>query len=439
KLKTMPLVLDFDKQVYVYYKLFVFAGTGLIWLFGWSIWPLKIFIFCVYLFFLVIYRNWLKNTIGFNTHQQLLTLFFLATTPIMIDQTFTFRPEIPMMLLGFLSFMFLLRSRNRDELLYAALAGLFAGLSFLMHLNGNAIVVTGGVFLLSYKKYKAVLLYGLIAGLISITYFFDLANYESMSQFLYQLKNWPINIYKDIDKNTSGFILEKVEGLLQEHQRFFWSARVYSVSVMFFICLIFGFKELRNKFPSFLRLFLIFVLCLNLLGGFIAERYLIYYFPFMAFIIGFTLYHYLQAPSKFFRIAAIIVLLFHLSTICIRFEKVSKRNYNPAVAHNNILKDVPRQSRILAPWEFIYNEIEDRQILSYKNIEYFKFRQLSIDEFAEVLPKLQVEYIVVSDEFFDRVNISREDIKKRGILNYIPITSNDRFLVLKKRVLRQQL
>lgn len=433
RIKSMPLTLDFDKQVFVYYKLFVYAAVGLIGLFGWSIWPLKFFVFALYILFLFLFNNWMRSPlIRFSWHQRILALFFLATTPLMIGQTFMFRPEIPMMLTGFLSFAFIHKGIKNDNHFSCALGAIFAGLSFLIHLNGNAIIVAGFIYLLSYRKWKHLLIYSPIAAFVSLLFFIDLSDYQSLKQFCFQLKYWPMNIYTDIDEQPYAFITTRLMNIFSEHQRFFWSTRVYSTSLLFLVCLIFTFKELKNRYPEILRYFLIFVICLNLLGGFICEKYLIYYLPFMVFIIAFTIHHYWVHKSKLFSTIAVAIFVVHMVTIILRFNLVFKVNYNHIKTHSEVLSYIPENTRVLAPWKFIYNGIESHDIVSYKNIEYFNHHKVSTYELENIVKKLHVEYIIVSVEFYNLVNVSKESITNQGVRNFLPIYSNNDFLILKK-------
>ncbi len=431
KLKTMPLTLSFDQRVFVYYKLFVFAGAALIKLFGWSVWPLKIFIFAIYIFFLWLYRKWLSNQFKFDSWQTLLAVFFIVTTPIMVEQTFIFRPEIPMMLLIFVSFIFLYQGIKGNNHYKAMYAGFFAGLSFLVHLNGNVVLIAGFVFLLSYRKYKALVYYCIAAAPVCLVYFFDLTDAASLNAFVYQLKHWPIDDFKETH-GVGGFLFQKLTVLLSEHQRFFWSDRVYVLSLLFLFSMVFTFRQLKYWFPELLRYFLVLIICLNLFGGFIAQRYLIYYMPFMAFIIAFSVHYHLTRPSKAFKWIIVVLVVLQTGFLVKYFNWVYHVNYNHDMVHARVLEAVPEKGKTLAPWEFIYNGIPNYQLYSYKNVEYYRMRKLTVEEFSEVLEKLNVDHIIFSKELGDLVQFDPLNVSKDGIFNYVPVYRNSGFVVLRK-------
>lgn len=431
KLKTMPLTLNFEQRVFVYYKLFVFVGAALIKLFGWSVWPLKIFIFSLYILFLWLYRKWLSNQFKLDSWQTLLAVFFIVTTPIMVEQTFIFRPEIPMMLLIFASFIFLHRGIKENSNFKSMYAGFFAGLSFLVHLNGNVVLITGFIFLLSYRKYKALIYYCIAAAPVCLVYFFDLTDATSLNAFVYQLKHWPIDDFKETH-GVGGFLFQKLTVLLSEHQRFFWSDRVYVLSLLFLFSLVFTFRRLKYRFSELLRYFLILIICLNLFGGFIAQRYLIYYFPFMAFIIAFSVHYHLTRPSKAFKWIVVVLLVLQTAFLAKYFKWVYSVNYNHAMVHSRILDAVPENARVLAPWEFIYNGIPNYQLYSYKNVEYYRMRKLSVEEFSEVVNKLRVDHIILSRDIYNLVQLDHKNVSKDGIFNYVPVFHNSGFVVLRK-------
>lgn len=433
RLKSLPLSLDFDKRVYVYYKLLIYSGTGLTYLFGWSIWPLKIFIFMLFVIFLYLFNNWLKSdSINFSSHQRFIAYFFLITTPIMIDQTFIFRPEIPMMLVIFLSFLYLRKGLKEEKIRHIGLGGLFAGISFLIHLNGNAVVIAGFIYVLSYRKYKYLLLYSAASGITCLLYFFDLTDPASFKAFIYQLRNWPLEGYAHSSNTVFGYILSKINSLLAEHQRFFWSERVTSTSIIFFTCLIFGFKKFKKEYPEILRYFLIMAISMILFGGFAAERYLIYYLPFMAIIISYTIFYYIENRNSVFSGLLIFFIIGHLIVITLRFNAIFATNYNHNKVHAIILNQIPEKSRILAPWEFIFNGIEKYQIFSYKNIEYYNYKKIEKGIAVRIIEKLKIDYIIASERFDDFINISLDDVGKNGFYIYKPIYSDGRFIVLKK-------
>ena len=427
RLKSMPLTLDFDNRVYVYYKLYIFIGSAIIWLFGWNLVPMKIFTLITYAGFLYVFYNFLKNNKATNKNI-LLPLFFLITTPIMIDQTFIFRPEIPMLLLGFSSFVFLHKSITQNIDKYVFWAGVLAGTSFLVHPNGNVFAITGFIYLLSYRRYRALIKYSIVTFLVSILFFFDFLDPEVAKGFIFQLQNWPSNEYN----SDTNFFVKRITGLLSEHQRFFWSLRVQSVSIFFFLSLLIFYKTLKKQIPEILRYLLILIITLNIFGGYLAEKYLIYYLPFIVIVISIGISQAIIRKKVWVSMLFVFVLAFHVYANTQMFKYQYRVNFDHKKEHNQIAINIPEGVSVLAPWEFIFNEIDSYKIYSYKNIEYYNFKKVTHEQLAELLDTLDIEYFIVTDRLPNYAQVNLNELKKDGFDNYANVFSNKKYLILKR-------
>lgn len=430
KLKSMPLVNNNDTIIYLYYKLFIYIGSGLIALFGFSIWPLKLFTFFTFIIFLFVFKKYLRLVkLDDNLTHWLLPVFFIVSTPLFLEQVIIFRPDVPLMLMGFSTFYFLQKYLRTDNIKYAFIAGLLAGTSFLIHLNGNVFAITGFIYLLSYKKFKGLIRFSIAAFLTGILYLHNLLSAEAIQGVIYEFQHIP-NQSADFSNNI---IVNRLLAIFSEQQRFFWSSRVMATSVLMIVSLLFFFKTINAKVPEMLRFFVIQILILNLFGGYVAERFLIYHLPYMAIIIAIAITQIINYKRKYLVLLFILVLIFQTTAIASSFNMVFNNNYNHKVLHNRVISHIPEGNRVLAPWNFIYNEIGNYQILSEKNIEYYNYKKVNSDELKIIIDSLRVNYIIFSDLFEGCTEVDFDSVKVNGLFNYSPIYLETDYVVLQRQ------
>jgi hypothetical protein len=429
KLKSMPLVNNVEIKIYLFYKLFIYIGSGLIWVFGFNIWPLKIFTFLTFITFLFVYKKYIRSTkLDDHFTHWLLPIFFIVTTPLLLEQVIIFRPDVPLLLMGFCSFYFLQKYLKSDNVKDAFIAGLFAGTSFLFHLNGNVFAITGFIYLLSYKKYKGLLRFSIAAFITGILYLHNLLSIEALQGAFYEFQHMS-NQSADFSQNL---FTNRLKAIFTEHQRFFWSSRVMATSIFMILSLLFFFKSINRKEPGLLRFFLIQIIVLNLFGGYVAERFLIYHFPYMAIIIALAVTQIINERRKYLALTFLLVLVFQISGIVSSFKMVFRNNYNHNKVHHEVISHIPQGSKVLAPWNFIYNEIGNYQIYSEKNIEYYNYQKVDSVELKSIINKLNSDYIIASDLILGLTQVDFDSVKVKGLFNYSPIYTESNYAVLKK-------
>ncbi|HRY31888.1 MAG TPA: hypothetical protein P5531_02860 [Bacteroidales bacterium] len=376
RLKSMPGILGFENQMFLYHKLLVWMGAVLVTLTGWSVFPFKFITLACYLgFFIVFYRFRKENNHSISQQEWLLAVTLLVMIPIMLQQSFTFRPEVFVMTLGFVSFFFLDRylrmNRKRDVIP----AGIFSGLAFLMTLNGLIFPVAGAVMLLIYRKYRAFLLFSAAAGLISAFFLIDMLQAGRWEIFLYQLNHWPTRKFGEnyLASGMGSFVLNKLLNLASEHQRFFWSDRVMAFSALFWLAYIFNFKYLWRNYKAILIYTTLLILLLNLTGSHIAERYLVFYYPFMALITAIGILRTEGRAIKYLKYAYILLLILNIVSLAKQFQFVFRENEDAATIHHEIIGRIPEQHPcVFAPWKFIFNEIDNCRVISYQALQYYQ-------------------------------------------------------------------
>ena len=404
KTKTMEGILGFEESTMVYHKLNIILGAGVIKVFGWSAFNLKMFTFLVYLLLFYMLYRFLR--IFSNKYPDknyfLFTTLLIFTSPLMIYLSFTFRPEILVMLLGFASYFSLEKFLSSDKKKWLMFSGILGGLAFFTHLQGMIFSIAGFILLLFYRRFKALVLFSIFSVLSCMLYTFDLWQGDNFEIFVYQITNWPtLDLGQTyFDSSILNFVGKKFTNLLNEHQRFFWSEKVMAFSVMFIFSVIYKFRLLKTHYRSLLIYTLTLIVALSLTGSHIAERFLIYYFPFMALIVAITLISLLNSTGHHFAKALFVILIFaQLGFSAYRFGDIFSLNADYPAIHREVLGTIPDQDpKVLAPDEFVFNEIENYRILSYHALKYYQ--DMAHENFGQEIilrrsAELGADYIVL--------------------------------------------
>jgi hypothetical protein len=187
--------------------------------------------------------------------------------------------------------------------------------------------------------------------------------------------------------------------LSTEHQRFFWSDKVFAFSILFFLSVIMAFKHLKETHRPLLIYSAMLILSLNLLGSQIAERYLLYYLPMMALLIALSVLYFLK-QRQFIRLTLVsFVLLLQIGLTAKHWLSIMDENSDFITANKELSNSIPAESeRILAPYSYIYNEISDKT-LTYHTLEYFEVLQRKKFTGAEAsayCAQLEIDHIIIN-------------------------------------------
>ncbi len=397
KLKSIPGILSWDTQFFVYHKLLVWISASLIYLVGWSIYTFKVFNLLIFLIFLVTYYHFIQKRL--SNKEAILSLILFLTIPYIFIKSFEFRPEIIMMTLTFVSYLFIEKYLKSNELILVILSAIFAGLAFLTHLNAVTACVAGALTLLSLKKNKGFVVFSVTGILVCSIYFIPIVNGDLWSSWFYELKNWPThNFNENVEGGFWDLIVNVLNKIVSEQKRFFWDETVIPISVIFFFSLIVSFKKIRQYNNGVLIYTFILILSLAIVGSHVAPRYLLLYLPFMVLI---SIECYSQS-SRWIK-NVIMGLIFIQSCILINTTyKVFKNNRPYSSTHRELLNyTVKNHSEIIGPWELIFNEIGNHQIYNFKTYEYQEFyngKKFTQLEVLEDLNRRGIEFVILDEQ-----------------------------------------
>lgn len=404
--KTVSLIdfLGCDVQLFSYHKLNILTGAALIRIFGWSVTPLRLTSLLIFVTFLVVFIRYFNQKFAANpSRKQQLTmaLFFLVVNPLIVLYAFTYRPEIWVMFFGFLSFIWLDRNtKDKIAVKAAIVAGIFAGLALLTHLNGLIFLVAGVVLLLFKKQWRGWFWFSLAGGITTLLYFADLWQEGHLEAWFFQLSHWPDNNATNyLSENFIGLFMNALTKLSQEHQRFFWSPKVWGISAFFLLTLLFNFKRLMREQTNLMVYTITLILVLNIAGSQIAERFLIYLFPFMALIISFGLIRLVHETKPVQKAIFMLLLVVQLGTVGLRFADIFSKNAPHVQITNEILSQVPdKENLILVPYNMVFNALDQYPLASFKAFEYKEVAQghpFTQSEFFKRTDDLGIQSIVI--------------------------------------------
>lgn len=405
KVQTIPGFHGWDTHLLVYHKLSIIIGALLINIFGWSVNTLRIFSLIIYLLFFIVFSNIFRNNRDlFSSKHFILAVFVIFFNPLTLLYGYTYRPEILVSLLGFSSFLFLdLFLIKSPKFKYLVFAGLMAGLAFFTHLNGMIFGIAGFFVLVLMKRPRPAFIFGIFTAITASLYFYDLWQPGNFQLFLSQITNWP-------DPNASNYTAGNFWDLLSriivklgnEHQRFFWSYKVWAMSSLFILALILKWRKLIKMKRHLLWYLLLLTLSLNLLGAQIAERFLIYFFPYMAIIISVLLFDLKNAARGWIQGVVIGLLLLQFVCVGIMFYDIMGQNDDYTDQHEEAMLMIPDQSApVLVNYRFVFNELENRQLITYKGFEYHQVelgRKMEQDEFLKKASNLGIKFIIIPYE-----------------------------------------
>jgi hypothetical protein len=396
--------LGWEQRLFVYHKLNIWIGALIVYMAGWSLYYLKTFTLLIYLFFFyLLFRYFKLHQYQGIDKKLLLTSFLVFANPLMFIYGFTYRPEILVMTLGFSSFLMLEKARlnNSGSHILMMTAGIAAGAALLAHLNGMIFAAAGFIYLIIYRKYRYIPVFLVSFTITASFYFIELIPAGNFQLFLAQMNHWPDNIQGNYGQHNSPLaaVLSK---LLNEHQRFFWSDKVAIFSGLFFFSVIVSFRYLIKEHRPIIIYTGLLILLLNLLGSQIAERYLIYYLPMMAIIIAVSILNMLETKQYKTLIFAMLLVTFQIVILTRHWHEIMLRNSDITFINQQINENIPiGHGPVMAPYSFIYNEIENRPILTYHSLEYFEAaekRKLTGTEALKRCAELGVDYIVVDKD-----------------------------------------
>ncbi|MBO0934534.1 hypothetical protein [Fibrella aquatilis] len=261
-------VNGWEKQLFIFHKGFIYFGTLVQWLFGFSL-PAGKSVGAIWTALLGLMLWVYGRQVEDGWALWLLLLLYVANGAV-IELAFVNRPEPMYTVLGFGSFCLLTTNRWPG-------AAALAGLAVFTHLNGLCFVVAGVGWLLSSRQWWRAIGFGLVAGLVSSLYSLDVALSGQWATFWMQLTNEPalahisgvsdkliiiLNVYRQffINRTTTAFTMLVLGTLLLNARRLLTNqTHPARPSALYLLWLVIGFALVtRTHTPNYAFIFVPF-------------------------------------------------------------------------------------------------------------------------------------------------------------------------------------
>jgi hypothetical protein len=367
KSELMRGITEQEDYLIVHHKLLTLQGALFINLFGFSLYSLKSISLIYFILFLILFYIYVKKiAMIFNKNDWLLSMIILFAFPWTFKYSFLYRPEIPVMTLGFISFILLQRYRPflKYPVISALLAGMLSGLAVVTHLNGLVIAGAGFLFLLAEKRWGPAWLFVAGALLMLPIYFYDFNQTYGFQFWLFQMTESPA-----LDSVPDApLVLQPILNLVEEHRRYFHNPRIIIFTAFIFTAIGFSFRYLKEKHKQLLVYAALSMLLMALIGVHKSRQYILLFFPYLLILATLSLKRIFQVPEgeisghKRIRFITSFSLLF----IFVAGSSV----YNIMHASEKFVTSQNRElslkyfgkktgtANIVAPMTFVFNEIE---------------------------------------------------------------------------------
>jgi hypothetical protein len=379
----------YETSQLVYHKLFIWQGALVVSVFGWNVYVLKLVSAVYFALFLVLYfGHYAKGR--FTSQQQLLAAVIFFVNTLVFDFSFIFRPELMLMALGFASYCLLEKAIAGNSYRLALLSGCVAGLAAVTHLNGLIFGAAGGVALLLFRRPRLAFSFGAVFGLVTLLNLLNLQSADDVTLFLSQFRNDPA-----LDKSDFSAWKYALK-FLGEHQRFFHDWREVSFSAFLIVSLILG-RTLLKEYRFLWMYTIILLVSLGLLAHGPTSKYMLLYMPCLVSLIV------VAAPQAMNHLAFPIPLAFFLVVNGYLNIRIVQKNNDTVGRHERVAMAAgSRGKQVVAPLQFIFNEIEHSTIQGATLYTFFKQRHITPGnpdyDFFTIAAHFKNELILLNDE-----------------------------------------
>lgn len=443
KSELMHGITDQQNRHIVHHKLLNLNGYAFIKLFGYSLYTLKSVSLLWLISFLVILYYYTRHK--YSRNLAWFAVLLTCANALVFQFSFTYRPEIMVMTLGFVSFIFTEKYLLNNNKLFLIPAGIAAGLAAAAHLNGLIFIGSTTLVLLIKRKPIGAVLAGIYALIGFAVYFYDFSTEYNFDFWYYQISYSPALNQDTVMPTTLAYVLK----VLGEHMRFFHSPKEISLTVLTIVSLILCFSDLKRKtlYPLYL---LISIVLLSLISVHATSKYLLLYLPYMLLIVIHTLNRLetddFFTPSVKIKYAKYLafLILFYFSVNAVYNVLTARKKFD--VANNSVITDKyyrenAKDLTILAPMNFVFNEIPKyKRIQSDLSIEEMnKMEPISGDQFFHKMDDLQIDALLLSDEYLKKFGLEQYDslaFSKNGFVRKgVEMGGDGRMLTIYDRII----
>jgi len=442
KSELMHGITSVEDRLLCHHKLFTLHGALFINFFGYSLSTLKsVSLVYLVIFICLYYFNTTRKI--FSRQDFLVALLLLISNSLIFEFSFVYRPEIAVMTLGFISWLFIEKALKNDRLYFSALSGLFAGLCFSTHLNGIIFFIAGYILLLWNKKFRQSFIFGLSALAGILVYFYDFTQEYNFSFWLEQIKQSP-----SLDHLTgSSFAGKYIINILNEHMRFFHGPAEVTFSVLLITSLFFAHKHLHAHI-NLQRYTILLVVFLALFSVHKTSKYIILYLPYLITLMTLSFKNIFdngelsvinsgKSLVKYMRHFTVVFTLIYIAVNSYYDINITSEKFNASENRNLVKTYIGNETdelSVIAPMTFIFNEI-----LNFRSIQselcYSELQKSDKTIYQEGLLKLAIkngiDYIILSEEFINKFGINNLSYSDFTRNNFEVVFQDNNLIILK--------
>jgi hypothetical protein len=423
-----------DERILVTHKLFILAGTAMVALFGWGLWPLRLLSLLAGVATILLLIGHVRRRGDPDTALQWrLAVIVLLASPLYFKFINLYRPEVMLAACGFLSFhcMTLVLQDHRRH--YAFIAGAVAGVSVLVHLNGLMYIFAGLVVLLYVRQFRATGYFMASALALSALYFVDVIGHWDL--FVRQLVCVPSLTAEDFRWDAPFW------RLINEHKRLFRKPEIIFTSVLFFVSLFYHWCQAprdRRYLPVYA---VALIVALGAIGQAKTTPYAIALFPILALLIAESGWLWWQNRRRtrpiisWLVVAVWSVFVLHSLVADIVIATTGKRRV--AIENRQIESYIETGTDVLAPIDFVFDEIDRYRVRALTAAELVitsvKSRPYDLDNLIAYANEQSIPAIVLDEENLARLRL--EDVAvgwKKGDFEVVARLKDPERAVLKK-------
>lgn len=343
------------ERILITHKLFIALGALMTVLFGWGLTPLRIVSLisgAVTVWLLV--RELRRGSTDDTTLGWRIGLVALLGMPLYFTFINLYRPEVMLAACGLASYVALSGYLKQGTTITLITSAVLAGAAVLIHLNG--VIFTGAalVVLLFHRQVARMGLYALIAVAVASLYFIDVIGHWNM--LTYQLHQVPSLTPDDLHWSTPFW------RVFDEHKRLFRKPEIIFTTLLFIASFLYAWRTRPDLRRSLLAYCVVIVIGLGAVAQAKTTPYAIALLPLFALVIAHATTHWiknLNTTKRWLTALGIAVWgLFLAHSIVSNSLTALTGKHNVAREHRRMAQALPQGATVLAPMEFIFNEID---------------------------------------------------------------------------------
>lgn len=390
--------------IHVYHKLFIWLGGLLIYLTGYfNPYLLKSISLTAYIILILVVLYDYRDKLPDRRISSLVLLFYFLALPNFIRISFIYRPEIIVTLFGYLSFRIISKWRGKNGFF---LAGLFAGMATLFHLNGLVFILSGMAYIALYhKSFRSVFFFGLGAS-VCLLYFADIVYHHAYLVWWQRLEIHPGVINNGQIKNTLPLHItwDKLNKL------FFRSIGELAYSIPLILALYFLLRNKVKVLKAEIRYLTLLIIVLYLFAK-SGLFYNIYLYPYAIVLITYAISVAICQKGYQRYIAATIIICSFLIGSYKNYYYIFKKNVDIYQVYNIVNKTIPKGSRVLAASSIAFNpKIEDYDISSSYDATMI-LKTWGSSQISRFCIENHFDYLVVGENFLEKFKLKEGTFK----------------------------